>query len=410
MKKTFIVLKNELLTTIKRKSFLITLLMLPLVGMVFILVTGNSDRSSGITDLISNMTTSQEEVLVIGLLDETKNITRIPDDLLDQIKLYATSASAELDLNSGAIKAFFLIPDDYVQKGEIIVYRPDFNPLSAGNDNYLIENLINSALLSENPEIMGLVNGYPNFKTEVLSPEPQRDPESQLTFFLPYIVTLLFYVVILSSSSMMLNSVTNEKTNRVMEILLTSITPMQLLSGKIIALGMVGLLHTIVWSGTGLLVLRLSGRSLSLPEAFQLPTSILVWGVIFFILGYLLYASLMAGAGALVSNIKEASQATTLMVIPMVIPLALLSPIIDKPNGTLAVILSLFPFTSPVTMMTRLAAGNVPFWQILISIMLLLVTAYWIVRSVAGFFRAQYLLSGKEFKVKYLFAAMLGKS
>ncbi|PKO09903.1 MAG: hypothetical protein CVU40_08435 [Chloroflexi bacterium HGW-Chloroflexi-2] len=410
MKKTLIVLKNELLTTIKRKSFILTLLLLPLIGLIFTLVVGNRDQTSGITSLISKLTTTEEEKLSIGLLDDTRNITKIPDELKDQIKLYTTKESANIDLGSGFIKAFYFIPEDYVQKGEIVVYRPDFNPLSAGNDNYLIETLINSALLSENPEIMNLVSTAPKFKTELLSPEPQRDPGHQLTFFLPYIVTFLFYIVILGSSSMMLNSITNEKSNRVIEILLTSITPMQLLSGKIVALGLVGLLQTIVWSGTGLFILRLSGRSFALPIEFQLPTSILVWGIIFFILGYILYASLMAGVGALVSNLKEASQATTILVIPMVIPLVLLAPVIQNPNGALAIFLSLFPFTSPVSMMTRLSAGNVPFWQILLAIILLLVSAYWIVRSVSSFFRAQYLLSGKEFKIKYFIDAMLGKS
>ncbi len=358
MKKTLIVLKNELLTTIKRKSFILTLLLLPLIGLIFTLVVGNRDQTSGITSLISKLTTTEEEKLSIGLLDNTKNITEIPDELKDQIKLYTTQESAHVDLDSGIIKAFYFIPE---------------------------------------------------FKTELLTPEPQRDPEHQLTFFLPYIVTFLFYIVILGSSSMMLNSITNEKSNRVIEILLTSITPMQLLSGKIVALGLVGLLQTIVWSGTGLFILRLSGRSFALPIEFQLPTSILVWGIIFFILGFILYASLMAGVGALVSNIKEASQATTILVIPMVIPLVLLAPVIENSNGTLAVILSLFPFTSPVSMMTRLSAGNVPFWQILLAIILLLFSAYWIVRSVSGFFRAQYLLSGKEFKIKYFMDAMLGK-
>jgi ABC-2 type transport system permease protein len=410
MKKTLIVLKNELLTTIKRTSFILTLLLLPLIGLIFTLVVGNRDQTSGITSLISKLTTTEEEKLSIGLLDDTRNITKIPDELKDQIKLYTTKESANIDLGSGFIKAFYFIPEDYVQKGEIVVYRPDFNPLSAGNDNYLIETLINSALLSENPEIMNLVSTAPKFKTELLSPEPQRDPGHQLTFFLPYIVTFLFYIVILGSSSMMLNSITNEKSNRVIEILLTSITPMQLLSGKIVALGLVGLLQTIVWSGTGLFILRLSGRSFALPIEFQLPTSILVWGIIFFILGYILYASLMAGVGALVSNLKEASQATTILVIPMVIPLVLLAPVIQNPNGALAIFLSLFPFTSPVSMMTRLSAGNVPFWQILLAIILLLVSAYWIVRSVSSFFRAQYLLSGKEFKIKYFIDAMLGKS
>jgi ABC-2 type transport system permease protein len=380
-----------------------------LIGLIFTIVVGNRDQTSGITTILSRLTTTEEEKLSIGLLDETKNITEIQDDLKDYIKLYTTQESANVDLDSGIIKAFYFIPGDYVQKGEIVVYRPDFNPLSADNDNYLIETLINSALLSENPEIMNLVNTFPEFKTELLTPEPQRDPEHQLTFFLPYIVTFLFYIVILGSSSMMLNSITNEKSNRVIEILLTSITPMQLLSGKIVALGLVGLLQTIVWSGTGLFILRMSGRSFALPAEFQLPTSILVWGIIFFILGFILYASLMAGVGALVSNIKEASQATTILVIPMVIPLALLAPVIENSNGTLAVILSLFPFTSPVSMMTRLSAGSVPFWQILLAIILLLFFSYWIVRSVSGFFRAQYLLSGKEFKIKYLIDAMLGK-
>ncbi len=409
MKNTIIVLKNELLTTIKRKSFIITLFMLPLVGFILILIVGNQNQSSGITSLVSKLTSSQEEVLPSGLLDKTDNIIDVPDNLKDKIKLYSSQQAAELDLNSGKIQAFYLIPDDYVQKGEIIVYRQEPNPLTAGNENNLVENLINSALLSGHPEIKNLVDLKPNFKTELLSPEPQRDPESQFTFFIPYAVTLLFYIVILTSSSMMLNSITNEKSNRVIEILLTSISPMQLLSGKIIALGMVGLLQTLVWSGTGLLVLRLSGRSLSIPEEFQLPTSILVWGLIFFILGYMVYASLMAGVGTLVSSVKEASQATFLIIIPLVIPLVLLSPIINEPNGTLAVILSLFPLTSPVTMMTRLAAGSVPLWQIFAAIILLLLSSYWIIRSVSGFFRAQYLLSGKEFKIKYLFAAMLGK-
>lgn len=408
MKKTFIVLRNELISTIKRKSFILTLVLLPLIGLIISLLIGTRDQSSGITSIISKLTSSEEENLSIGLLDETKNITEIPDDLKDRIKFYTEKEAATLDLDSGIIKAFYFIPGDYVQKGEIVVYRPDFNPLSAGNDNYFIETLINTALLSENPEIMNLVSTAPKFKTELLSPEPQRDPGHQLTFFLPYIVTLLFYVVILGSSSMMLNSITNEKSNRVIEILLTSITPMQLLSGKIVGLGLVGLLQTIVWSGTGLFILRLSGRSFALPLEFQLPTSILIWGIIFFILGYVLYASLMAGVGALVSNIKEASQATTILVIPMVIPLALLAPVIENPNGVLAVFLSLFPFTSPVSMMTRLSAGNVPFWQILIAIILLVFSAYLIVRSVSSFFRAQYLLSGKEFKIKYFIKAMSG--
>jgi ABC-2 type transport system permease protein len=265
-------------------------------------------------------------------------------------------------------------------------------------------------LLKDKGQIANLVNSYPNFEMEILNSEPQRDPSHQLTFFLPYIVTFLFYIVILTSASLMLNSVTNEKSNRVIEILLTSITPLQLLTGKIFALGLTGLLQTIVWSGSGLLLLRLAGSSLSLPVEFQLPASILFWGVIFFICGYALFASLMAGIGALVSNVREASQATTIIVIPLVIPLMLLSPIIEKPNGALSVFFSLFPFTSPVTMMTRLSAGNVPVWQLLLAVGILVICSIWVIKSISRLFQAQYLLSGKEFKLKTFINILVGRS
>ena len=117
----------------------------------------------------------------------------------------------------------------------------------------------------------------------------------------------------------------------------------------------------------------------------------------------------MAGVGALVPNLREASQATTVMIIPLIIPLIFISAIIGDPNGPLAVGLSLFPLTAPVTMMTRLAAGNVPIWQPALAAGLLAVTAVLIVRAVAGMFRAQILLSGQAFNLRRFFVALAGR-
>jgi ABC-2 type transport system permease protein len=128
------------------------------------------------------------------------------------------------------------------------------------------------------------------------------------------------------------------------------------------------------------------------------------------ILGYAVYASLMAGVGALVPNMREATQATIVLLIPMMIPLMLISGLSSKPNGPLAVVLGLFPLTSPVTMMARLAAAQVPTWQLLLAVLLLAVTAYLVLRSVAGMFRAQNLLSGQPFKLKIYLQALLGRS
>jgi ABC-2 type transport system permease protein len=220
---------------------------------------------------------------------------------------------------------------------------------------------------------------------------------------------MIYYAVILMSASFLLNSLTKEKENRVIEILMSSITPRQLLVGKIIALGLVGLLQAALWVGTGYALLRLSGRTFSLPSSFQLPPSFLFWGAVFFLLGYGLYASLMAGVGALVPNLREASQATFAVILPLLIPLVMISVLIEDPNGALALGLSLFPLTSPVVMMTRLSAAQVPLPQLLLSAALLAATAALVVRTVAGMFRAQTLLAGQALTPKRLFALLAGK-
>lgn len=194
-----------------------------------------------------------------------------------------------------------------------------------------------------------------------------------------------------------------------MEILMSSIQPKQLLTGKILGLGLVGLLQLGVWLGSAFLLLRLFGTTLDIPPELQPSPIVLVWSVIFFVLGYLVYAILMAGVGALVPNLKEATQATFVIIFPMLIPLFLIGVIINQPNSILPVILSLFPFTAPNTIMTRITATTVPLWQILLSIGLLLITAFILIRAVAGMFKAQLLLTGKKFSIGLYLKALLNK-
>ena len=194
-----------------------------------------------------------------------------------------------------------------------------------------------------------------------------------------------------------------------MEILMVSVTPRQLLTGKVVGLGIVGLLQTVIYVGTGRALLSASGSAFNLDAAFQLPASFMFWALVFFLGGYAVYASLMAGLGALVPNLREASQATLLVIFPLIIPLFLISIMIEQPNGPVAMIFSMFPFTAPVAMMLRLSATTVPWWQTAIAAGLLMVTAFFIIRAVAGMFRAQALLSGQQFSVKLYIRALFGK-
>jgi len=416
MNRTILVLKNEFSSIMGRRSFWFALILVPTISFLILTTVsyfqktsaGDSQKPNPLTELVSP--SSGSGPAVEGYVDLSGLIRVLPPDLTGRLHAYPNQAAAETALQQGKIKAFYLVGQDYLQKGSVTYVRPDFNPLGGLGQASVIEQALAFNLLNGNGALAGRIDQPLNLEVEYLSSQPARDPTNMLTFFLPYVVMLLFYMVILESASLMLSSVTSEKQNRMLEILMTSVTPTQLLTGKFIALGLVGLLQTIVWSAAAYGMLQFSGQSFNLPASFQLPPSILAWGVVYFILGYGIYASLMAGIGALVPNLREASQATTILMIPMMVPLMLISAIIAKPNGLLSVILSLFPLTGPVTMMARLAAGTVPIWQLLVSVVLFSACAYAIMRAAASLFRAQNLLSGQNFKFRLLIKALSSRT
>lgn len=411
MRKILLVLKNEFLMVVTRKSFILTLVLIPLTGFILLLILSGVQTSTG-TDsatIIENLFLPEVSRAPEGFIDESGLIKTLPAQSEGQLIRFSTESEAIEAIHSGQISSYYLIPKDFLEVGDVISIRPDFDPLGTGYNTGLVHDLIAHNLTQGDINLAYRVLNPINPIVINLSEQPDRDSGHWLTFFLPYIVTMLFYIVIMMSSSLMLNTISNEKQNRMMEILMTSITPQQMLSGKIIALGLVGLLQTVVWSGAGLLMLRFSGQAFDLGDAFQLPVSILIWGVLFFIFGYAVYASLMAGIGALVPNLKEASQLTTIVVLPMVVPLIFINALVSTPNSPLSVFFSLFPLTSPVSMMSRLAATSVPIWQVLTALTLLALTAWLLVRASASLFKAQNLLSGQSVNVKGFIRALSGK-
>jgi ABC-2 type transport system permease protein len=213
------------------------------------------------------------------------------------------------------------------------------------------------------------------------------------------------------SSSLLRQSMGNERKDRVQEVLMLSVSPRQMLTGKVLGLAVVGLLQTVIWAGGGYAMMRLGGQTLNLPADAQLPFSIVAWSVVFFALGYAVYASLLGGVGALAGpNRMGSSSADFVIIWPLIIPIFFMMFLIENPNGMLAVALSLFPLTAPVAMITRLAAGGVPLWQPILSAALMAVSAIFVVRAVARVFRAQMLLSGQPFTVKRYLAALLGRA
>ncbi len=411
MTKMLLVLKNELVAIVTRRSFILTLILLPLVSYSTILVVSALQPDQE-PNLVSQIMVSPVEPddLAEGLVDPARLVKDLPPWIAsNHFTRYEDEADAREALYNGEIGAYYRIAADYLTSGKVTAYSLEINPLqSAGAD--VLRDAINYNLLGRDETLTRRVANPVEVQTAYLNGEPQRDPENMLTFFVPYIVTILFYIVIFGSASMMLSSIAWEKQNRIMEILITSLTPTQLLTGKIIALGSAGLLQTVVWTAAGYGLLRLSGRMFELPAGFDLPPSILAWGVVFFLLGYALYASLMAGIGALVPGLREASQLTTLVVIPLMMPMLMIGLIINSPNGAAAVILSLIPLTAPVAVMMRLSVAAVPLWQLLLTVAIMALSVVWLLRFVAGLFRASNLLSGQGFSARRFLRALRGKS
>lgn len=410
MKKILLVLKTEIINVVTRRSFIILTFGLPIVAFVlFTVVTNLNQRNpQSLEGVFSEVVTGEE---VEGYVDHSGIIKALPSDVSpERMVSFVDEASAYQALENGEVIAFYIIPEDVIETKEIVLIKPDFNPISANTTNWVMNWVFKVNLLNGDENLTAHVNHPLVVTRQPLEQVVERDDDNLLTFFVPYGTTMLFYFVILGSSSMLLGSVTKEKENQVIEVLMLSVSPTELLTGKIIGLGITGLLQTVIYSGLLYTLLTLSGRTSPTAAAIQLPPTILVWGIVFFILGYTLYASLMAGMGALVPNMREASQTTFVVIAPLIVPMFFMTVLIQKPYSVGAIILSLFPLTAPVSMMTRLAVGGIPIWQPILAAVLMVITAILIIRAVSGLFRAQTLLSGQEFKLKLFFQALLGRA
>jgi ABC-2 type transport system permease protein len=412
MNKIRIILINEIVTIISRPSFWLVTIGIPLLASLLFGGISLINRDSGTSQAVSQVFTGPLDLRPEGYVDLSGLFKEIPASIPPGALLaFLDEQAARAALEQDEIASFYIVPKNYLQSGEILYIRPDLNPL-AGDQSSLFQWALEVNLMGGDMLRTSMINGPLDVQDVSLAPASttSANEDNTLAYWLPYGITMLFYFLIMGSASLLLSNISKEKENRVIEILLNSVTPLQLLTGKIVGLGLVGLLQTILWFGTGFVLMNLSGRVFSLPSDIHLPVSLVAWGIVFFVLGYAVYASLMAGLGALAPNLREASQVTFVIMIPLFVPLFFSSTVFaTDPNGRIATGLSLFPLSTPVAMMARLAAGGVPWWQPLLAAVLLSLTAILIVRAVAGMFRAQSLLSGQPIKTKTFLMALIGK-
>jgi ABC-2 type transport system permease protein len=302
------------------------------------------------------------------------------------------------------------VTDEAVEDGQV-EYRG--SNVSSFNDMRMLQRLVREAVLIERLDRVGV---DPALVAQAQIPVQMRtvnirggrvtEESGEARFLLAYAVWLLLYIAILLYGVQVMGSVVEEKTTRVIEVLISSLKPFQLLAGKVVGVGAVGLFQFLIWGVCGWVlfrrrdqVLQMLGVDAALGQEMPLPeisAATVVIFLVYFLLGYFLYAAMFAAVASMSSSEAEARQAQTPVVMLLVIPSILMIGIIQQPDSGMAATLSLVPFTSPIAMPVRWAAAAVPLREVVASVAVLLFTLWLVTWIAARIYRVGILMYGKR--------------
>lgn len=409
MNKVWIIARHEYVVNVRRPGFLIMTALIPLLGLILLLIGAFFSGQAG--SVLEEVFDGGPEIT--GVLDQSNLFDPILPDYADRFVLYASEEEGREDVEAEQLRRFLIIPSDYRERGEIKV-------ISAGSTFAGVEIEDSSSLrrfflahLTRDLDDLDLKERIVNpYEVDLILLGQEGEGENEgivstvLGFIIPYLLGVLLIVTIFVSSGYLLRSVSEEKTNRVIEIILSSVTPRQLLAGKVIGLGALGLTQVLVWiiSAFGLSggVVALLGIALPLmarPEVFVLA-------VVYYILGFIIYAVMMGSVGALGADMQESQQLAGVFSFLAAVPLMFAGLVFSNPNMPLVRALSWFPFTAPTMMMLRLPLADVPLVDIIVSIISIGITIPIIIWLGAKLFRMGLLMYGKRPGVRQIWEAL----
>ncbi|MCC6445859.1 MAG: ABC transporter permease [Armatimonadetes bacterium] len=411
MKQTFTVALREYVFNVKRKEFIIATVGIPLlflgfaaVGMIPALIMASSvsrQQNIGYVDLSGTLPHTLKE---IDAFDEKGVGGRSGPTPVKRQYRFMPFATKEKGLEAYAakkIQALYVLKHDYLKTGKVEAYggkgvaqggsRPALNKLIVQS---LLKNRADESTtrrIIDPTDVQRFVQGKSGkWQPEGITGELKR-------FFLPYIFGMLMMVMIFISSSYLLHGIVEEKENRVIEIILSSVTPSELLNGKLIGLCAVGVTQMAVWVGVGLMPMAMGAGPVAIfMQSLEIPAFAFIACFIYFVLGFLLFAALMAGLGVLGNSWKESQQWASVASFIAVIPIMFIPLIGEAPNGLASRILSYIPFTAPITMMMRISLGEYKAIDLVASILLLALAIWLVQRLAAKLFRLGLLLYGKR--------------
>ena len=356
----------------------------------------------GVFQLISGIAEPPvAEEVTIGYVDKSGGFDQYTSQGKITLIRFDTPDDATEALVEGDIKEYFVIPPDYISTGVVGRYAlgkqlkaPD--NITAAIKSFLLSNLLAGEVPTPTVDrVKAPLNLVTIRLTETGAIAPEQGGLGNL--IIPGVFSLLLGLSIIFSSGYLLQGLGEEKENRLIEILLSSVSARQLLTGKILGIGVACLAQVIVWVVSTPLLLNLASSTFgSFISTIQLPANFLVLAVVYFILGYLLYAVFSAGIGAISSNSREGQQVIGIFTLFLFIPVWFMSFLIAFPNNPIWVGFTIFPLTAPVEVIIRLGVSDIPAWQLAASIAVLVLSIIGVLLLTIRVFRTYLLMYGKR--------------
>jgi ABC-2 type transport system permease protein len=415
--------KREYLTRVKSKGFWIATLLLPLAmaaltilpSMIAMKAQASHrlaivDEVGGVGEKIAAELAAAESEEDTFATIETKQPAKAETALV-KVELVppageAATLRAQLDKRvlAGEIDAWLWIARESLTENRVEYHAESVsNFMTQGKLERAITRSISESRLAaagiDAAEVARLSHDI-ELKTVRVSAAGSREEGGMAGFFFAYFLFFLLYMVVMIYGQQVMNGVLEEKSSRIVEVLLATVRPIELMLGKLLGIGAAGLTQLAIWLGT---MVALSAPAVMTTLALvpdgklpQVKPELVVHFLILFLLGFALFATLYAAVGAATNNVQEAQQFAGFLVIFLVAPIFFLMPIINDPDSTLAVVLSMIPVFTPLLMLLRIAVKMPPLWQILTSYVLTTAFVALLVWICARIYRIGILMYGKK--------------
>lgn len=416
---TSIVFAHEFRKQIGGKGFLIDTLAIPvllvLAWVAIPLIRGFAEDDAAAETVVTatedgvEVTKSDSTAgdLPIGIVLQAQDLA-VDFTQFPEFRVYSETAAGREDLKAGTINELYVILPDYVATGAVEYYFTDEEGASRRQLRFILRDALLGETASPEHRQRALVNArFERFTlAEVGEVNPVNGAAVTVSFIIGQGFAIALIFVLIAYGTILLQTVSEEKENRMVEVILTSASPLAIMTGKVLALGLAGLIQMAVWiAAVALIVPRFAGV---LPDISNLPIDFgyLLLVLAFFLAGYAIAAALMAAIGAATTSTSEAGPLTALVIIPLAAPFYAMPLFLTSADHWLPRLLSLLPVTAATSMMLRLATSTVAPGEVALSLVLMVVTAALFLWLASRIFRAGLLLYGQRMSLRGAWAAL----